>query len=364
MGRGLGNAGRALPRGMRFGSNSCLRRPGRPLWREAVRRVLLALLLILGFAPGTWSYQTGRPWNEEAALRFTPVALPPKAELAPHLGAFALEGIWEMTSPHGGAGGLSALLALPDGRLLAVTDYARRVVFSPPGAAPSTPVIDHVLTGRGRVLDYRDTEAATRDPATGTIWIAREDINAISRHDPDFAGYVAIRPRAMRHWARNSGAEAMVRLADGRFVVLAEGLDGVFENRLHRALLFPRDPLKGDRPLEFAFAGPPEFSTTDMAQLPDGRVLILMRRLVWPLPLRFAGRIVIADPAAIRRGHVWRSTEVAKLTSSLPVDNFEGIAVAPRDDGRVTVWLISDNNNAATQRTLLWKLAVDPARLP
>ena len=114
----------------------------------------------------------------------------------------------------------------------------------------------------------------------------------------------------------------------------------------------------------FTFAGSREFSPTDMAQLPDGRVLILMRRLVWPFPLRFACRIVIADPAAIRAGAVWQGTEVAKLSSSLPVDNFEGLAIEPRGGGRVTVWLISDDNHAATQRTLLWKLAVDPARLP
>ena len=72
---------------------------------------------------------------------------------------------------------------------------------------------------------------------------------------------------------------------------------------------------------------------------------------------------MIADPAAIRPGEVWQGIEVAKLSSSLPVDNFEGMAIVPREDGRVTVWLISDDNHASTQRTLLWKLVVDPKRL-
>jgi hypothetical protein len=89
-----------------------------------------------------------------------------------------------------------------------------------------------------------------------------------------------------------------------------------------------------------------------------------MRKLLWPMPARFAGRIVVADPAELDSGGILHSAVVAKLSSSLPVDNFEGMAIEPRADGRVTVWLISDDNAAVTQRTLLWKLAVDPALLP
>jgi hypothetical protein len=40
------------------------------------------------------------------------------------------------------------------------------------------------------------------------------------------------------------------------------------------------------------------------------------------------------------------------------------MAVTPRADGRLTVWLISDDNQTQLQRTLLWKLVVDPADLP
>lgn len=333
-----------------------------------MRRLLLVLLLILGLVPGTCMYQPARPWNPTPTLRFTPLALPPRAELAHHLGAFELEGAWRMTSAYSEFGGYSALVPLPDGRLIAIADNGRRFVFAPPGARAAAVVSGEALPwrlrgGRQRRGD-RDTEAATRDPATGTIWVAREGSNSIARVDPAIRGYVSTRPAAMRDWPGNGGPEAMVRLADGRFIVLAEAATSLVEPRLHPAVLFPRDPLLKDRSVRFSFAGAPQFSTTDMAQLPDGRVLILMRRLLWPLPLRFAGRILIADPAAIRPGAVWQSVEVAKLTSTLPVDNFEGMAIEPRQDGRVTVWLISDDNHAATQRTLLWKLVVDPRRLP
>ncbi|MBV1689916.1 esterase-like activity of phytase family protein [Novosphingobium sp. G106] len=311
-----------------------------------------------------WFYQTAAPWNPTASIRFAEVKLPPKAELAHHLGAFELERAWSLTSDYSAFGGYSALLPRPGGRLMAIGDNARRFEFSPPGVPYARPISAEVLPGFERIRKNRDTEAATQDPATGTVWVAREDSNAISRIDPAFRSFVNIRPVLMHDWPRNVGPEAMVRLHDGRFVVIEEGFTGFFEPRLHPAVLFPRDPLRGDRGVEFSFSGSPNFSVTDMAQLPDGRVLVLQRRLLWPFPLHFGGRITIADPAEIRPGVVWHATEVAKLTSSLPVDNFEGMAIEPRADGRVTVWLISDDNHAVTQRTLLWKMVVDPARLP
>lgn len=329
-----------------------------------MRRALAGLLLIAALAPGTWFYETGRPWNGTVAIRFTPLTLPSPAVQAGYLGAFRLEGAWTLTSPYSLFGGYSALLPLPDGRLMAISDSARRFTFSPPGVAPSLPESGEVIPDSGRSKFGRDIEAATHDPVSGVIWTAREYANAISRHDAAFARIATVHPGAMRDWGLNSGPEAMVRLGDGRFLVLAEEFTGPFEPRRHAALLFPGDPVRGGEPLRFTFAGSPEFSPVDMAQLPDGRVLILMRRLVWPFPLHFAGRIMIANPADIRPGRTWQATEVVKLASVLPVDNFEGLAIAPHKDGTVTVWLISDDNAAVTQRTLLWQLTVDPARLP
>ncbi len=43
-----------------------------------------------------------------------------------------------------------------------------------------------------------DTEAATQDSASGTIWVAHEDTNAISRHDGAFLRYKTTRPPAMQ----------------------------------------------------------------------------------------------------------------------------------------------------------------------
>jgi hypothetical protein len=40
------------------------------------------------------------------------------------------------------------------------------------------------------------------------------------------------------------------------------------------------------------------------------------------------------------------------------------MAILPERNGRLAVWIISDDNKGALQRTLLWKLTVDPADLP
>ena len=40
------------------------------------------------------------------------------------------------------------------------------------------------------------------------------------------------------------------------------------------------------------------------------------------------------------------------------------LALEPGADGQVAAWLISDANGAVTQRTLLLRLMLDPARLP
>jgi hypothetical protein len=334
--------------------------------RGVFARGLLVLLLIFGLLPPICHYEPRRPWNGSQALTFTPLTLPSRRTIARELGPFELAGAWQMTSPRSNFGGYSALIARPDGRLLAISDFAFWLAFSPPSTPAKPPARGVFALPAEKSKQDRDFEAATSDPATGAVWTAREGINAITRFSPTLRTEATVRPAAMADWAdwaENAGPEAMVRLADGRFILLAEGFDGLFEDSRHNAVLFGGDPLRGGKATRFAFAGAPGYSVTDMAQLPDGRVLILMRRLVWPFPLRFSGRIFLADPTTIRAGAVWRGIQLARLDPPLPVDNFEGIAIVPRDDGRVTIWLISDANSAATQRTLLWKLVADPAKL-
>ena len=330
-----------------------------------MRRSIALLILVLGVALTTWLRSEVDRIPRDKVLRFEAVAMPPERVLDRYLGPFRLERAWQVKLGIWYRGGYSALVPLPHGRFLAISDSAKYLLFAPPGEPKFQGRYGTLIGGKARDKREVDSESATRDPHTGEIWLGLEYLNAIVRLDRHWTETGRVRPEAMRDWGENTGPEAMVRLADGRFVVLSEGAREWLFPRTHEALLFPGDPVRDPGAAQrFVVDGPDGFVPVDMAQLPDGRVLVLMRTLIWPMPMRFAGRIVIGDPAQIRPGGTWHLTEVARLASSLPVDNFEGIAVTPRADGKLTVWLMSDDNQTVLQRTLLWKLAVDPADLP
>ncbi|GGC04043.1 hypothetical protein GCM10011494_23110 [Novosphingobium endophyticum] len=325
------------------------------------RSIALAFLtLLVGL---TWARSPEPARDRGQSFAYVPLAVPPWADAEYHLGAFSLDGAWQMASRSYGFGSYSALLAMPDRTLLALSDNGTYLRFTPPGAERGRFETGEIKVGKFRSKEQRDIESAARDPRTGQLWLGLEGSNAVIRLAPGLDVLGKARPRAISRWGSNSGAEAMARLADGRFVLLREAADDWLAKWRHDAVVFEGDPTAGAKSWHFVFDGPAGFSPTDMTQMPDGRLLILMRRLVWPMPQRFAGRLVLADPADIRPGKVWKAREVARIASSLPVDNFEGLAVVPSRDGRLTVWIISDDNFSRLQRTVLWKLSVDPRRL-
>jgi hypothetical protein len=201
----------------------------------------------------------------------------------------------------------------------------------------------------------QDIESATADPKSGQRWYGYENINAIRRFEAGENGESrAVFPPAMRHWKANGGPEAMARLPEGRFIVLAEDAPWLSAGG-HAALLFPSDPVTGAKPLAFTFTPPIGYDPSDMAALPDGRVVILLRTIDLPFPPFFRSKLVVADPRAIVAGKRWPWTELATFHGPVPRDNYEGLAVAPAASG-VTLWIISDDNFASIQRTLLLKL--------
>lgn len=303
-------------------------------------------------APTTWLGERPNLAHDDAVLRFERIAVPDSA-----LGPFTVEGVWRMTSPHFWFGSYSGLVVEDDGSLLAGSDRGWTLGFAPPDRPAIIPRFAPFLQQRERRLV--DLEALARDPESGTVWAAYEYRNAIVRRTTDGTA-TPYYPPAMRRWPFNGGAEAMARLADGRFVVLAESASEAGEETHHRGLLFDGDPVEGAAAVPFAFAATDGYRPVDMAPLPDGRVMVLLRRVEWRLPPGFTARLAIADPREIREGGVWRAETLATLAPPLPVDNYEGLAVETGEDGSVTLWLISDDNRMAIQRTLLMKLLWRP----
>lgn len=331
-----------------------------------MRRAAVFLLPFVALLAVTWIRSPVPPQSRDTRIFAKPLTMPPTGILKSYLGPYHFEAGWQLRSANPAFYGYSSMVPRPGGHILALNDAGGYLAFSPPGVTASTPHVGEIgFAEHGNTKKYRDVESAVYDPVTGRYWLGLEGWNMIVRLNAQLAEEGRVSPPAMAGWGENTGPEAMARLADGRFVVIREVTRSLFESRLHEAVLFDGDPVEHPDGHKFLFDGPDNFSAVDMALLPDGRALILMRRLLWPLPMHFAGRIVIADTARIRPGRIWHSVPLASLASVLPVDNFEAIGVVPRADGRITVWLMSDDNDMrALQRTLLWKLSADPHQLP
>lgn len=323
-------------------------------------RRFFALSIAIVLLSGVWLRSPAEPQSREERLNLIPFPLLPACCNA---GPFDLIGAWQLVSSHKDFGGYSALLQTQPGRLLAFSDRGYSLEFSEPGT-PQAPIrIAPLLEDSARLKDNRDVESATRDSASGSIWIGLEGRNAIARHRSDLHREQFREIAGMHDWPQNQGPEAMLRLRDGRFVALCECTPGWFQGGRHPSLLFSGDPTGEAAAQAFTFAGIDGYRPTDMAQLPDGRVLIIVRQLVWPVPARFAIKILIADPADIAPGKLWQARELADLAEPWPVDNYEGLAIERQADGSLITWLISDENGAATQRVLLLKLRIDESKL-
>lgn len=325
--------------------------------RVRMLRWLLLAMVAAGLAPGTFLRTPIAPRSDIAVVTITPIT-----DRAGVAGDLILTGAWELTSPHGWFGGFSALVAAERGAgenqsqaLIAGTDRGWLLDIDLAGETPRAVPGSYRFVGeRSRSREeVVDLEALARDPATGTLWAAFENNNIIARYAPD--GTVTWRaPPEMKDWSANSGPETMERLTDGRFLVIAEGAERGSDT-VHQALLFAGDPAEAGTPRTFPFIAPPDYDPVDATQLPDGRVLILLRRVEYAIPARFDTAIAIADPGAIRPGEAWRARIIQRLNGGIFADNFEGIAFVPAagDPARGAIWVIADDNFSVFQRSLL-----------
>jgi hypothetical protein len=181
-------------------------------------------------------------------------------------------------------------------------------------------------------------------------WIGFERLNQVWRLErPSWRAGAHAAPPAMRDWPDNRGAEAMVRLADGRFLVFAEG-----RGRGGPALLFAGDPAVAGTGVEgFRYRPPEGYRPTDAALLPDGRILVLHRRFT-------VLEGVTAKLVLVRReGETLVAGEtLADFRPPVTTDNMEALSVS-REGGRTIVWIASDDNYNPLQRTLLMKFALE-----
>lgn len=327
-----------------------------------IRRTLALTSLLFFLGTGAFVADSPVPPNtsQQIALK-RPVDLPP----LPHRmgeGPLTLVDGWELESDNSDFGGFSALHAMGGGRLLALSDAAILAGFTMrDGAIAHDSFVAPLPVRKGeRSTKYdQDSESLAHDPVTGRFWVGFEQRHRIRRYSPGFARAEATgRPAAMADWPKNGGAEAILRRADGSFVVFAESHR--VEPGVTAGLIFAGDPAEpGTKSRSFAYRPPEGYRITDITALPDGRLLALHRRFSFVSGV--SAKIGVIKAQAVFPGAMVTPRVIATLEPPLPVDNMEGIAVE-REGGKTIVWIISDDNFLIVQRSLLLKFEFSEVR--
>jgi hypothetical protein len=313
--------------------------------------LLAAFVLLATFAPPAMQHREPPP--AVTLVRFAPTALDIEDPGVKRLGRLAFLGAWALTSNDARIGGISAL-HVEGGEALAISDAGWRIRFPLPGGrAVVRAQVSMIGEGPGPAGDKSNRDVESLVVHGGQAWIGYEQGNSIWRYGrTSFERRSSAVPPAIGQWSDNSGPEAMVRLADGRFLVLAEGSGGESE-----AVLFAGDPAEAGTPaLRLRYRPPEGYRVTDAAVLPDGRLLLLNRKV--GLFEGFTAKLTLAAlPGPGRRALIAGGTAAA-FEGNVTRDNLEALSVA-REDGRTILWIASDDNYNPLQRTLLMKFALD-----
>lgn len=142
----------------------------------------------------------------------------------------------------------------------------------------------------------------------------------------------------------NGGVEAVTPLADGRLLLLSEdgtGPDGLGQGWIGRPGAW--------QPLSYRRSN--HFVPTSAALMPNGDVLVLERR--FSLIGGVGSRLVRLAAGDVRPGAVLEGRVLYTLEPPFLVDNYEGIGVWMRKDGRSVAYIVADDNFSVIQATLL-----------
>lgn len=319
-----------------------------------MRPICLSLLiLILGLTAARAADWRGIDATvAAAALRYDGAA-------EARIGALRFLGGIRLSSDDPDFGGFSALHVSGDGeRFLSVSDrgawlrgrlrYAEgRLVGAE--RLEMAPVEDRA--GARVQRTYRDAESLVFE--NGRALVGFERRHRIWAYD--FAGDaigpagVTAAPAGLARAPDNGGLEALARLPGGRLVAIAER----YRNGADDLRGWLRD---GDQWSEISIAAPRPFGVTDAAPGPDGDLYLLERHFSTLGGMRV--NILRVAAADIAPGARLEGTRLARLDARRRIDNFEGLSLRRDGEGRTLIYLISDDNFNAIQKTLLYMFEV------
>ncbi|MBC7906735.1 MAG: esterase-like activity of phytase family protein [Rhodospirillaceae bacterium] len=266
----------------------------------------------------------------------------------PMLGETEVLGILELRSSDHRFGGLSGL-SFDGNRLIAITDKGNWLSFRLDVDHDGRPTgVGQLEIGALGGLDDgkldSDSEELTKTPEGWLVSFERRHRVMLYAHGLTGKPVRLSMPQDYSRQPGNGGGEAVARLNDGRLLLLSEEGDNndgtgwawVGKSGAWERLSTRREGL---------------FHPTGAATLPNGDVLVTERRFTWIGGV--ALRLVRMNAASVRPGAVLSGHELFRLEPPLTVDNYEGIALRQRADGRVVAYIISDDNFNPFQATLL-----------
>lgn len=324
-----------------------------------MRRLLIILIVALALLPAPQSSKEAR--NLPARLLISAKALPLNASDPAQLriGPLRYLGGWELTSNHPWFGGVSAMTLRPDGRIIALSDGGDLFGFDLSDNGQGMREFIAPLPVRTEEREWPkwkwDSESLMHDPETGRYWVAFELIQRVCRYAPAFARIEACaEPKAMQDWPGTGGAEAAVRLPDGRFLIFAESAYGPRSSS--QVLLFARDPAEPGPPPQLLGYYPPQgYRVTDAVWIGKDRLLTLNRRVT--LHEGFTAKLALVDISGLKQGRMLKAKVIATFRPPVLADNFEALATTV-EKGRRVIWIASDDNHQFFQRTLFLKFAL------
>lgn len=275
------------------------------------------------------------------------------------VGALRFLGGVALSSEDDGFGGLSALsVQTTDGdtTLLGVTDqgdrFSARLLIQGDRLlgldnASLEPLVDFAglpITGKS----LGDAESVARLP-DGRVAVGFERRHRIWIYGPDITGRASAlaTPAALLDAPKNGGLESLASWPDGRLLAITEQLR-TSNGRLAAFLL--KDGIWAS--LEWTPTAP-GFLPSDATVTPDGDLLVLERYWSAFSPTLLRSRIMRVREAAVQPGAVLQGEMMAELTAPLITENFEGISAIRTAEGRIQLFLVSDDNFTRAQRTLL-----------
>ncbi|MBL8645673.1 MAG: esterase-like activity of phytase family protein [Sphingosinicella sp.] len=232
-----------------------------------------------------------------------------------------------------------------DGRLVGIENVRGGALLDREGVAGAKATRD----AESLVLSPGGAEALVGFERSNSLWV-------VPLGQPEWRARQVYTLPEMKDWPLNGGAETLVMLPGGVPLVIAEEApDGGDRPAIAIGAVKRPDGTRAN--LAFRYRPPANFSPTDAALLDDERLIILNRAFS---PLTGVAMALVEVPLAeIKEGTTVQGREIARLRPPVSIDNMEGIDIR-REDGRVFLYLVSDDNFNAAQRTLLLKFELLP----